>query len=255
MRNLIYIVIGIAFFNACQKSTPNRKSDTCAISGRYFNKTVLDDCPDSIPGFGPYYALELTFYDNDSVAIDNGVEKLKRPFSNTDENCQFKITDASQFGDMYFRIERDTMLQLFDSAWTKLGSASLFEKVHSENRSNWNFDNFYNECFITGSYKQTKPESKPNPIYFLPNGQVTGIKPYLSYELCYAGDCMEETGTPAHLIDFTNDKGTSELFAIKVHADKSVIQFYRIGAPKPGIKGQRTIDELAFEIQAEQISE
>src|SRR5688572_23325400 len=154
MQNLIYVVIGIALLNACQKSTSHIVSGSCAISGRYINSTVLNNCPDTIPGFGPFYALELTFDDNDSVAIDNGVEKARLPFSSADENCQFKITGATQFGDMYFRAEGDSVLQLYDSAWTKLGSASLFEKVRSENRSNWNFDNFYNECFITGSYKQ-----------------------------------------------------------------------------------------------------
>lgn len=239
-------------FISCKNSAIIPDSKSCVLSGTYFNQTVLSDCTDSLPGLAPYFALEISFVERDSVDLNTGVEHVRLGYSQHGEkDCDYKISGATQFGDMYFTAEGDSVLHLTDSAWTKVNGASLFQRERNESRSNWEFDNYYNECFIAGTYKMTKPEPRPNPIYFLPNGQVTGIKPYLAFSLCYAGDCLEETAEPSNIIEMTTDRGTRELFVIKTNDDHSVIHFYKVGEPIQDIKGQRSIGDLAFELKSE----
>ena len=198
----------------------------------------------------PYYALELTFRDNDSVDINNGVEKYRLPYVKEEGDCTFKIIQATQFGDMFFAVAGDSILHLFDSAWTKVQAHTLFSKNNYSTKSNYSFENFMNECVIAGSYALTVNE-KTTPVYFLPNGQVSGLKPYLSYSLCYAGDCLEETAEPSNLIALTDDKGTHHLFSIKMPEGKNLIQFYKVGDAIPGVKGERSIGALTFELKSD----
>ncbi|HUR30915.1 MAG TPA: hypothetical protein VMZ69_05755 [Saprospiraceae bacterium] len=234
---------------SCKKTDTQieTKSD-CPISGTYLNKTVLDQCPGKMPVDVPYYALELSFNSSDSVAISNGVEKYKLPFKSAEGDCGFKIDSATQFGDMYFTVTGDSILQLHDSAWTKVNNFSTFAKINNPTRENWDFENYLNECAIAGNYMITKKDGKSSPVYFLPNGQITGIKPYLAYTVCYAGDCLEETEIPSRLIELSDDKGGIQLFAYTMTEDRSSVKFYKVGEVKPDIKGERTIGELAFEL-------
>jgi hypothetical protein len=67
----------------------------------------------------------------------------------------------------------------------------------------------------------------------------------LAYQLCYAGDCLEEIEQPARTIEFDTDKGTKEVFAFKM-PDGKRIEFYSIGESIPDMKGGRPIGPLAF---------
>lgn len=203
-----------------------------------------------MPADIPFYALELSFDDNDSVDINNGVEKYRLPFVKADGECTFMITGATQFGDMKFMVN-DSTLTLLDSAWTKNTNASTFSRNNEDAKSNWTMENFINECVIAGTYTIKGKDGRPTPVYFLPNGQVTGVKPYLSYEICYAGDCLEETEVPSQMIEFTNDKAEKELFVIRMPNGKRQVQFFKVGPAKPDIKGERSIGELAFELTSE----
>ena len=196
--------------------------------------------------------MELSFKGNDTVEISNGIEKFHLAYEKADNKCQYKIFEASQFGEMYFTVIGDSIIQLMDSSWTKVNSESTFQKTNNSTKKDWSFENFFNECVIAGTYSFTSKEGQTNPVYFLQNGQVSGLKPYLSYSLCYAGDCLEETAEPSTLIEFFTDKGQKELFAIKMPEGKSRIQFFKISEPIPDTKGGRSIGELAFEISAQQ---
>lgn len=250
MKYLLYAsIFFLPIFISCKNADTESESKACNLSGKYFNRTVLDQCPAKMPADIPYYALELTFKSNDSVDISNGVEKYRLPIVKGEKDCQFKIVNATQFGDMIFEVKGDSLLQLFDTAWTKVGTTSSFLRSYSTSRENWSFENYLNNCAIAGSYTITSADGKSSPVYFLPNGQVSGIKPYLSYELCYAGDCLEETETSSTLIEFMDDKGGKVLFAYKKPEGQSSIQFFSIGEPKSDVKGERTIGALAFEVK------
>lgn len=227
-------------------------SSSCSLSGRYLNRTILDKCPGTLPVDIPHYALELSFKGNDTVEVSNGIEKFRLPFEKTDKKCEYKILGASQFGEMYFSVIGDSTVYLLDSAWTKVSSESVFQKTNNQTKANWGFENFINECIIAGTYSFTTKDKQTVPVYFLQNGQVSGLRPYLSYSLCYAGDCLEETAEPSTLIEFFTDKGQRELFALKMPDGKSKIQFYKIGDPLPDTKGGRSIGDLVFEITAQQ---
>ena len=252
MKTYAFIFSILSILLGCKDASTGRaETPSCALSGRYFNRTVLDNCGTKAPSDIPYYALELAFNGSDSVFVFNGIEKYKLPFVPSEEECTYSIKGATQFGDMFFQVASDSSIQLRDSAWTSIDQVSLFEKTSNTNRTDWDFDNFYNDCVMAGSYMYHKKGAEPSQVYLLPNGQVTGIKPFLSYSLCYAGDCLEETMDPANLIEFTDDRGERNLFAYKMPEGKSRIEFFSVGGPKPDIKGERSIGPLAFELKAQ----
>ena len=71
---------------------------------------------------------------------------------------------------------------------------------------------------------------------FLPNGQLNGMKPFLGYVLCYAGDCLEETEPASRTIDLIDEKGQKQTFAFKSIEGKMAIELYSIGPPIPDMK-------------------
>ncbi len=225
-------------------------SKNCTVSGRYFNRTVLDKCPGTLPVDIPYYAMELDFSKTDSVQIRNGIEKYSLPFVATDNDCEFRIVGATQFGDMIFSVTGDSTLTLQDSVWTKVTAASIFKLAETANRADWDYENYINECIMAGTYTMDKKVGGPARVIFLPNGQVEGLENYLAYDLCIAGDCLEETEPAALTIDFTTRKGERETFAVKMPDGHKLIQFYSIGAAIPDQKGGRSIGALAFEVKA-----
>lgn len=249
---LLAVTISMAF--GCQQNAAT-ENGSCNLSGRFYNRNILDKCPDIMPVDIPYYAVQLNFVVKDSVDIMNGIEKFRLPYSRDVDNCKFKISGATQFGDMMFHVMGDSILHLYDTVWTKITTYATFKKAQEANRNDWEFNTFLNECVIAGTYSMENKDKNPSRVIFLPNGQVMGLKPYLSYALCYAGDCLEETETPANIIEFTNDQGTPELFVYKMLDGQRHIQFFKVGDAIPDIKGGRVIGELAYEIKSENETE
>ena len=247
---LFFLVIICLFSCKPGDSTNVSTSKSCTVSGRYFNRTVLDKCPGTLPVDVPYYAMELDFSKPDSVQIRNGIEKYSLPYVATGNDCEFRIVGATQFGDMVFSVIEDSTLMLRDSAWTKVASTSNFRLAKTANRAEWDYENYLNECIMAGTYTMDKKGGAPARVIFLPNGQVEGLNNYLSYELCIAGDCLEETEPASLTIDFTTRKGEKETFVVKMPDGHKLIQFFSIGAPIPDQKGGRSIGALAFEVKA-----
>ncbi len=248
---ILLLVLNVCLFSCKQGDTTSAStSKNCTVSGRYFNHTVLDKCPGTLPVDIPFYALELDFSKTDSVQIRNGILKQSLPFVATGNDCEFRIVGATQFGDMVFSVAGDSILTLLDSAWTKVGSASTFRLAQTTNRANWDYENYLNECILAGTYTMDKKGGAPARVIFLPNGQVEGLENYLSFKLCIAGDCLEETDPAAFTIDFTTRKGERETFVVRMTDGHKLIQFYSIGAPIPDQKGGRSIGTLAFEVKA-----
>ena len=244
---LLITILCIISLSCKENSAPIFGS--CTPAGRYFNRTVLDKCPAAMPVDVPHYALELTFSAKDTVDIFNGIEKYTLPYSSTDKKCEFRINGASLFGEMYFTVDQDSTVMLYDTAWTKLTTPSTFKLAELSNRSEWEFETFINECVIAGAYVIIE-DDKTKQVMFLPNGQVTGLKNFLSYKLCFSGDCLEETEPRANTIDFFTDKGTTETYAFKMLSHRKNYQFHSIGDPIPDIKGGRSIGPMVFEIMA-----
>src|SRR5687768_10210222 len=136
-HSLLLLILFYLHFAGCKETGPKTDSGSCELRGKFFNRTVLDQCPLTMPSDIPYYALELSFITKDSVIIDNGIEKFKLPVVKAESGCQFIISGATQYGDMHFDIPGDTILHLFDTAWTKLSTHSTFTGVRQDTRKNW----------------------------------------------------------------------------------------------------------------------
>lgn len=251
MRIVISICIMlIVFFSSC--NSPQSSRPCAKPAGRFMNTTVLDRCPEAMPADTPVFCFELNFRGIDSVDVDNGFEKYSLPFQTTEEACRFTIAGASLFGNMDFIIESDSVITLIDTAWTKLKRFTTFTKTINPEKVSWKFEQYLNDCILAGEYAMFKNgDLVPGVITFLSNGQINGMKPFLGYAICYAGDCLEETEPAATTIDLIDDKGGKETFVFKMVAGKMQIELYSIGDPIPDMKGGRSIGPMVYDFRTE----
>lgn len=250
---LSQIVVAIAFlFQSCNSGVIKAPEPCAPPTGKFVNATVLGKCPDKMPVDVPHYCLELNFWDSDSVIVDNGFEKFSLPFSLAADGCTFKISGASLFGDMYFIVSGDTSIQLIDTAWTKLQDFSSFKKVAPREGEDVSFEYFLNECILTGEYALFENGNlAAHQVTIMPNGQLNGLKPFLAYFLCYAGDCLDQTEPASRTIVLIDEKGKEETFAFKSIEGKMAIELYSIGPPIPDMKGGRPIGPMVYELRTE----
>lgn len=240
----------LLFFFGCKTETPK---ETCTPpTGRFINYTVLQKCPGAMPADEASFCFELNFKRPDTVDVDNGFERFRLPYKVSADGCYFTIAGATLFGDMVFKTDGDSMLTLIDTAWTKLKTFSTFKKYTEPLRSKWSFEEHLNDCLIAGQYSLFKEGNLvPHVVDVLSNGQINGLKPFLGYSICYAGDCLETTDPPSRTIDFIDEKGGIETFAFRMIDGKMSIEFYRIGPVIPDIKGSRSIGPMVYEFRTE----
>ncbi|MEO6132109.1 MAG: hypothetical protein ABIQ02_09695 [Saprospiraceae bacterium] len=246
----LYTLSFLLLFSSCQKSptAAEVKKNTCNLAGKYLNYTVLQDCPNVLPGEVPNYALEIEFKSKDTIDLYNGFERFRATYSNPTDSCVYTIKKANALGDMQFRLQGDTIIEMMDTAWTHLKAASTFRRI--DDSKPWGFVHYLNECVLVGTWTLFKEGAgKDHKVIFLRNGQVDGMKPYLSYEICYAGDCLEETDPYSNTIDFLDDHNNHTMFSMTIVPGRRTIKFFSIGPAIKDEKGGRKIGPMAFEIR------
>ncbi len=249
--NYLFCALGIILFlSSCKSAVApvQTKSSSCMLEGKYLNYTVLEHCPDILPGEVPSYVLEIEFKRKDTMDMYNGFERFRVSYTGPADSCMYTMKNATAEGDMKFRLQGDTIIELFDSAWTHLKTSTIFRRI--DDSKPWGFANYLNECVLVGTWNLIKEGAgKDHKVIFLRNGQVDGMKPYLSYEICYAGDCLEETEPFSNTINFLDDRNNYTTFSFKITPGRRTIKFYSIGAPVKDQKGGRKIGAQAFELQ------
>ncbi len=257
-RQHFLLILALPVLFCCKEtSSPAGTSAPSTIkckvpSGRYINATVLNSCPDKMPYDVPNYCYELTFNGKDSVAVDNGFENYTLPFTTTAIACEYVIPKASAEGDMLFRVTSDSTIELVDTAWTKVATTSLYSKVTNPTKKSWGFKEFLNDCVIAGRYALfTDGQLQHGEVSVLVNGQLNGMKPFIGYAICYAGDCLETTDPPSKTIDLIDLQGHIQTFSYKNVEGKMAIELYSIGKEKPDVKGERSIGKLKYELRTE----
>lgn len=244
---LFVFSISLLVFSCKSTVTPVQKS-TCPLGGKFLNYTVLEHCPDILPGSVPSFVLEINFKTKDTVDVYNGFERFRMAYTGPTDSCTYTLKEASQFGDMNFRLQGDTIIELFDSAFTQLKTSSIFRRI--DDSKPWGFSHYLNECVLVGTWTLIKEDAgKDHKVIFLRNGQVDGMKPYLSYEICYAGDCLEETEPFSNTISFMDDHNKYTTFSFTIVPGRRTIKFYAVGNEIPDQKGGRKIGPLAFELR------
>lgn len=224
------------------------KTSACLLEGKYLNYTVLEHCPDILPGQVPSYVLEIDFKHKDTIEMYNGFERFRVVYTGPTDSCSYTIKNATAQGDMQFRLQGDTLIELFDSSYTQLKRSTIFRRI--DDSKPWGFANYLNECVLVGTWNLIKEGvGKDHKVIFLRNSQVDGMKPYLSYEICYAGDCLEETEPFSNTINFLDDHNQYTTFSFVITPGRRTIKFYSIGKAIPDQKGGRKIGPLAFELQ------
>ncbi len=220
------------------------------ISGRYINMTFLEQLPEKIPGTIPFYCLEINFTDNDSAEIFNGFEEFKLAYGKGDQRHVFM--KAVQGNDLHFIFNDSGNILLIDSAWTGLNINSEFRRVSEDEYGSshkWFFEKYLNEKMLAGDYiLSDKSKSSGELIVLTSDGKVTGLRNYSAYSICYSGDCTEETFPVSNTIAFTNDNGAVTVYSFTFNSEKNSVIFRKLSEPVPDIKGEREIQDIAFEL-------
>lgn len=250
LRQLIlFCFLTNLLFTGCKSETKNTTASCTAPGGKYVNTTVLNACPAKMPYDVPSFAYELNFNGKDSVTLDNGFESFTLPMSEAGNTCDYKLANASLHGDMMLKVTSDSTVELADTAWTQMPSFTTFKKL--TNPAN-GFVHQLNDCLVSGSYAWFKDGNLvEGEVTLLPNGDVVGMKPYVRYVLCYAGDCLGETNPPSATIDLVDDQGKVETFSYKKVEGKMAIELYAIGEAQEDVKGERPIGKLVHELRSE----
>jgi len=215
--------------------------------GRYVNNTLLEQCEEILEGDIPYYAVEFRFQDSTTVLADNGFEQFPLKLSYDKGGCSGVMRHATLHGDMPFELSDNGQVILYDTAWTKLDKPSVFGQATAEERKGWGFRQYLNFCvFGFTYYKEENGKPAGGPILLLPNGQMNGMRPFLGYTLCYAGDCMEETDPFYPTVTFQRSEGGDVTYAIEILELGHRIRFLELAQPDQDVKGGRKVGEVAF---------
>jgi hypothetical protein len=83
---------------SCKSGEKSAAQNKCTLGMKYINYTVLEHCPDILPGDVPSFALEFQFKSKDTVDIDNGFEHFRLPYSEPGDSCHFVIKELHNLG-------------------------------------------------------------------------------------------------------------------------------------------------------------
>jgi hypothetical protein len=233
---------------SCRKITASAAGENCSFpQGLYVNTTFLSECDHENYTEVPFTFLEMNFKENQTVTLDNGVEKYTIPVIPTEQGCRFIISNPSLFGELNLVLVSDSQIQLFDTAMTSLSQPSLFERRTDSADEAVSFDFRMNDCVLAGDFLLYKKGVQQSGfVTIMPNGQLNGLKPYLGYELCFTRDCVANQLNTVYLI---SQSGQKEAFHFKKTDGKNFIAFYPAGS-QPDESSQATGgSQVAFELR------
>lgn len=237
---------GILVSSCAEKKNMVTQSEE--ISGRYINKTVLDQAGNLLKGTVPEYCFELDFVSNDSVSVFYGFEEAKLAYKK--DGNHYKLLKASRYGDMAFTTNKDGSISLKDSLWTKIPAASIFMKVPEVKGKKWVFDYYLNDQVIAGTYllyDQNKTIGKK--VVFMANGKISGLSNYKKYSLCYSGDCVGITKPVSNIITMISPDLNPKDFSFTIDKNKKTLKIFKLAEPVKNIKGEISIKEMIFDLR------
>ncbi|MEO5581806.1 MAG: hypothetical protein ABIR66_03880 [Saprospiraceae bacterium] len=207
--------------------------------GNYINQSYLDAIRDSIAGTIPFYCSSITFKSADTVEIDNGIESFTLAFTVYGDTCTLisAYNTASGLKNLYCLYINDSVITLLDTGFTMKMIPSHFIQTNSFSP---NFPIALNKITIAGKYQDAKAINSNSIIEFTQVGKIIGLKEFINYKICYAGDCLSEPIEPANIL-LLSSKNTSEVFSWDFDKSTSILHIYSLSKPSKDIKGERKV--------------
>ena len=246
MRFTLFKAAGLLACTIAICSCNKTKSDESTLRGHYINQSFLESSKDSVPGTINTYCYELDFVSDDSVKVFYGFEEAMLAYAKSGK--KYAIKAVFQDKDLLFSISEDHKLMLEDSVWKQSDTHSVFQKADSTSSGQWNFPAKLNEVMIARSYEIfEKGKATGQKVTFSPDGKVTGLGDFTSYEVCFSGDCVGEVHPVSNNITLSSGSINS-VYAFQYNPAESILNIYNIEAPIPDIKGERAIKTVAYEL-------
>jgi hypothetical protein len=184
------------------------------------------------------------FVSKDSAEIDNGIETFSLPIGMKEDTCILHHAYRSPQGieDLEVIYINDSILVINDAGYTKKTMGSRFKK------STASFQSLVNEATISATYQIITPKSKTQLVEFTPGGDIIGLSPYTNYEICYAGDCLEEPLIPALVISLKSPDQSKD-FTWQYDKQTQILTLFNLEKPKKDIKGERRFKEYLCDLK------
>lgn len=239
----LYSIIGLGILG-CGAGNRPVETKNIEVHGHFVNMTFLDNISDSLPGTIPVYCYEFNFSYKDSVDINFGFETAR--FGTSRSGDTMIIKNACNKGDLSILLNPDSSFVLIDSAWTGLEVNSVFKKSELITKDEWHFDYYLNEQMIAGKYFVDAPPTSSQMSFFEfdASGKIKGFDQFITYKICYSGDCVGLTTPLSNTIDFTDIKGNTTTFAFAINNTFGRhINLFKLGESLPDMKGEIPIKE------------
>jgi hypothetical protein len=224
------------FFYSC--SAPLKPEQKEGPTGLFINKTLLDSLGGEVLlGGVPRLCEEILFLGNDTLEINNIVEKTRVHFSSNEKGSYF--IDDSNMIRFPFTLKNET-IALWDTGYLQTKTPSLFI------RSEKSFVKLLNDKIISGTYT-IQNKQKIDTLEFDAQGNIYNWEKWNKFELCLAGDCASMSEEPANIIHLINDK-QDDFYIWKNYKNPYRLVLYSLADEDPEIKGDRKLlnDSLVF---------
>lgn len=244
--NKYSIILAVFLLSCGGKKTA---SEPAKPNGHYINETFLNQIVEKFPSDIPMYCTALTFNSSDSALMANGIENAYLKFEKTDGGYQFiqAFWDGNAMQNLKFKVDNDSIIYLEDSIYTNRNQLSRFVRVNPSTT----FEKTLNESTVAGKYKFFKlDKNMETEVVLHADGKVENFENFTKYEVCYAGDCVQETDVPARIIYFYNDPKALTCMVWNWKNDKKKhLELYAVEASNPDEKGNRRILEKIYELE------
>lgn len=245
----LWIICGM-LAGSC-KLVRRHRIDAASLKGHWVNTTLIGQIKDSAAtktDIDWLYA-EMIFDGKDSVLVDNGFETpYKIHYAHLAQN-RFRIRYSAERKDLdiYFVVD-SSQITVTDSIG-KHAAPLHFARVNTDTTSRPAFPQAANSAVIAGNYFVCKNDTATaQKISFNVDGSITGSQDFVSYALCYSGDCMEESSDmtqktllylksgPDKLLKGAPD---TDIYVWKKDYKKKRLSIYQLAPPTPDIQGDR----------------
>ncbi len=246
---ILFFFISTCFFSACNESPKEQKdtrtsSSSFNLQGYWANIGFMSRAKQTGLAKVNFYCTEMLF-DRDSVTIDNGFESYKLKYILQDSLCI--LCKAFQDKDLELRIETPEFIQFKDTALNKIHGSDFFNRMPDNGLK---FNAILNENLLVGEYSVYNGEKKTDQkVEFKRNGELKGLPEFMSYQICYSGDCQSSPDTAANIVTLKNRNAEDDDYVWTKDYATNRLRIFQLAPAVPDMKGARKVTKLLFDLR------
>lgn len=250
----LFLILLFVSNSACHKKSNNRENSASrSLAGNYLNESFLEQTKDSLPGSIPLFCLEVIFSGKDSAEFYNGFETFYLKMKRQGDTLVFQnaFRKDGKLMPLLAVIGKEEELTLIDHEFTGAKKPSVFKKSSVVNNEKWKFNEAFNKSMLNGEFAVFNLVKQDTlQVKFQEDGLLSGWEIYNEFEICFAGDCLEESAEPGNIIYLHRPGGQLDAFLMKSKKEEGIFELYELGPIDPQVKGNREKGKLLYLLQS-----